>query len=797
VFDECFSQIFDRLSRQRRLIGGLTIAVVVATGIGLQWIVLENDIQLMLPGDEEIRRSMRFLQESHLSDNVIISLELKSPDAAPGDLAQAVGQLEARLGPPLVTKVLSGVSGVDVAGEMLSFLKYLPQLIDEQALLRIADQLTPEGVKESLSRNYRQLLSPASTFMVPFVRADPLGIGSDTLRSLQSLSSSMGYDIEIEGGRFVSRDRTHAMLVIQTAIAVTDVAGARELISYLRERVAELPDYVSADIIAGHLHSISNEDVIKRDIWLTLSIAGVAFLLLFLLLFRDVRAIALFVIPLVSVLIAINLANVVLSRLSYFIVGMGGVVAGIAVDYGIHVYMAVRSANGREDAVKLVAKPVVTGAITTLGVFAAFFFSSVQGYHQLALFSILSIVLCLGCALFVLPHFLSRPHGVLAAEMPGQGDFERAQGQSRLIIGCWVLALVAALVSSRDLSFDSDIRQFDGSEPYVLQAEKDFHRVWGGEEQPAVFVVAGESLERALRRNKQVYRDAVALMGEGEFSNLSSIWPLEEERAANAARWSDFWRRGREAELRRLLEQEGAAYSFSDDAFSPFFENLYADPGIEGALEDLGIFSTLRERFVQESQGGYQVLSFFPDEERFVSRLSALSAHHPDTLLVSRNALSQALSRSVSSEIVYLSAIAAILIPMLACLLLRDIRLTALALVPVLSGIMAVLGVIPVLGLFLNAPSVISAMVVVGLCIDYGIFVVYACHRRLETGTRTAVTLSAVTTLIGTGVLLFARHPILFSIGVTMATGVLAGYLSSILVVPCLYRRFVREGIEA
>jgi protein-S-isoprenylcysteine O-methyltransferase Ste14 len=321
--------------------------------------------------------------------------------------------------------------------------------------------------------------------------------------------------------------------------------------------------------------------------------------------------------------------------------------------------------------------------------------------------------------------------------------------------------------------------------------------VWGGEEQPAVFVVAGESLERALRRNKQVYRDAVALMGEGEFSNLSSIWPLEEERAANAARWSDFWRRGREAELRRLLEQQGAAYSFSDDAFSPFFENLYADPGIEGALEDLGIFSTLRERFVQESQGGYQVLSFFPDEERFVSRLSALSAHHPDTLLVSRNALSQALSRSVSSEIVYLSAIAAILIPVLACLLLRDIRLTALALVPVLSGIMAVLGMIPVLGLFLNAPSVISAMVVVGLCIDYGIFVVYACHRRLETGTRTAVTLSAVTTLIGTGVLLFARHPILFSIGVTMATGVLAGYLSSILVVPCLYRRFVREGIEA
>jgi predicted exporter len=82
-------------------------------------------------------------------------------------------------------------------------------------------------------------------------------------------------------------------------------------------------------------------------------------------------------------------------------------------------------------------------------------------------------------------------------------------------------------------------------------------------------------------------------------------------------------------------------------------------------------------------------------------------------------------------------------------------------------------------------------MVVVGLCVDYGIFVVYACHHQLKTGTHTAVTLSAVTTLVGTGVLLFAQHPILFSIGATMVTGVLAGYASALLVVPSLYRRLL------
>jgi predicted RND superfamily exporter protein len=66
----------------------------------------------------------------------------------------------------------------------------------------------------------------------------------------------------------------------------------------------------------------------------------------------------------------------------------------------------------------------------------------------------------------------------------------------------------------------------------------------------------------------------------------------------------------------------------------------------------------------------------------------------------------------------------------------------------------------------------------------------------LKTGTRTAVTLSAVTTLIGAGALLLARHPVLFSIGVTMVTGVLGGYVSSMLVVPSLYRRLIGERIK-
>lgn len=796
MFNEWFSLIFDACSRRKRLMVGLAALLTVAAAIGLESISLENDLELMLPGNEQVRRSMRFLRESRFSDDVVVSLRLESPSQSSADLIRAAEQLERLLGPPLVTGVVSGVSSVDMVGGVLSLLEHVPELVDERVLARVDGELTPEGVTRSLRRNYRQLVTPASTFMTPFVRSDPLGVSSGILGSMQELSSSLGYEVEIEEGHFISRDHAHAMLVVQTPVTVTDASRARELVRYLREKLGDLPDYVSADIIAGHLHTISNEDVMKRDIWLTLGIAAAAFFFLFVFLFRDIRAAVLFLLPVASVLVAINLSNLVLSHLSYFIVGMGGVIAGISVDYGIHVYMAVRSGGGRADAVKRVARPVVTGALTTVSVFAAFFFSSVQGYHQLALFSILSIGLCLASALFLLPHLMTGPRQLASGKAPRGGGIPRFEGRGGFVIACWTLVMIAAVVSMSRLTFDNDITQFDGSESSIIEAEQEFHRVWGGQEQPAVFVVPGRSLEGALRSNRAVYRDAVAVVGEEKFASLSAVWPLREERVANRARWREFWRQGREARLKELLREHGSSFGFSEDAFSPFFDNLYADGPSEEDLEDLEIFSRLKERFVQERENGYQVLSFFRDEDRLISQLSEVSERHPGTFLVSRKALSRALSQSVSSEIVYLAGVAALLVPLLAGLLLRSIRLTVLSLVPVVTGVVSILGMIPVLGLSLNAPSVISAMVAVGLCIDYGIFMVYHCHYRMETGTVTAVTLSAVTTLIGAGVLLFARHPILFAIGLTMVTGVLAGYLSSILVLPSLYRRLVPEGMR-
>ena len=170
------------------------------------------------------------------------------------------------------------------------------------------------------------------------------------------------------------------------------------------------------------------------------------------------------------------------------------------------------------------------------------------------------------------------------------------------------------------------------------------------------------------------------------------------------------------------------------------------------------------------------------------AKLSEIKQRYPGTFLVSRKNFSGQVSRALNREFSFLTFLALFSTIALTGLLLRKFRLTVLAMVPVISALALIGGVTYLAGLSLNIPAIIASMVVVGIVSDYGMFMVYYCKYKYNTGTIIAVTLAAVTTLIGTGVLLFARHPVLFSIGVTLTSGVLAGYLSSLLIIPALYR---------
>lgn len=791
MFDKRFRLIYAFVENKKKPVLLLVVLLIAAASIGLPFYQFEGNIDLMLPNDRDIHRSIDFLRDSKLSDKVIISLALTSPDKTRKDLFNAVDQLAASLQPSLFSKVITGISALNVM-DALSVINYAPQMLGEKDLSFIDSRINAAGISEKLQGIYRQSLKPESIFMTSMSRTDPLGIRLLLLDKLRALPASMGYDVNIEDGHFVSRDGLHALLIIQTPVAMTDSPGCKKLVTALQEQIGRLPKYVSADVIGGHLHTFSNEKVIKRDILVASTLVSVAFLLLFITVFRDMRVMLIFIAPLVAVILSIGLSYLILGKISYLVIGFGTAIAGISTDYGLHVYIAARKGAGASQRVSL-AKLLFVDAATTIFGFSALYFSHIQGYHQLASFSILCTIFSLALALFILPLLLSmKKSNVL--NPPEEKKLESLYLHKRMIVGSWALLTLAALFFSFNIKFDSEVTRLDGSEPEVLQAEKNFHDTWGGKSSQAIFVVTDKNYEAALETNDRIFQEATQALGAENFSSIAAFWSSEKTRKKNIENWNRFWKGERETKLKKLIREQSFKYQFSEQAFSPFFDNLYN--GTTGNNNSDEFLSRLKERFVQEKQDGYQILSFFPDKKEHADAMAALSARYPGTFLVSGKAMSKSISDFTAKELKFLVPLAFMLNVGITFWFFKNVKETLIALVPLVTGIVWLMGLMSLLNLPLNVVNILAAIITCGVIVDYGIGMTYEYQYDLKIGTVIAVSLSAVTTIIGAGVLLFAKHPALFSTAVAMVICLLAGYLSSITVVPALCSIFLKPRIQ-
>ena len=782
MFERIFPLLDALVHRHPRWVLWLVLAITAVSGVGLLFTRYEGNISLMLPPNREVTRSMEILTDSSLSDKMIVSLALTDPGKSKADLFLAVDQLAGSLSPPLFTKVVSGLS---VAGVMEEFsvLRYAPQVLTAKDLERLDGQINADTVSRKLRGIYLQSMRPESIFTSTLSRSDPLGIKLLLLERLRALPASMGFEVSVEDGHFVSRDGRHAMLIIQTPVPIMDGQRSKLLVATLQERIQALPPFVKADIISGHLHTVSNEKVVKRDIQVLSLIASVTFLLLFVVLFRDARALFVFAIPLIAVVWAIVAATAIEGRLSYLVIGFGTAIAGISIDYGLLVYIALKRGAGKAQMVKL-AKLVTVDAATSVCSFGVLYFSLIRGYHQLALFSMLCVIICLLFSLLVLPLLLAWKRYPLVPD-PAVGERLRSvRWPAKSCIAIWAVLTAAALCLSFSVQFDSDVKKLDGSEPGVLRAERNFHAVWGGASNQAIFVVNGASAEEAMQRNDEVYREASQAVGSANFTSLAQFWSSERQRRENCRLWDCFWRQGRELKLKGLIRESSARNGFAPEAFAPFFDGLYAHQ--TGADDSAGMIAQLRERFLIKRKGSYSVLSYFPDDQACVAALSAVADRHPGSFIVSGKALSASISAFTAKEIKVLAPLAVLFNVVLAWLFFRNWRDTAISLVPLVTGVVWLVGIMSLFGIALNVVNVVAAVVCTGVIVDYGLGITYEYRNNLNIGTVIAVTLSAATNVIGAGALLFARHPALYSTGVAMVICMVAGYLSSVIVVPSL-----------
>ena len=715
---------------------------------------------------------------------MVVSVEQADLNATREDFISQADTFAASLQSPLLTPLDSGAAAAGFMNSLDQLLGCAPQLFDAADLKNAQAATDPAAIEKSVRSLFEELTRPSSIFTGKLGSHDPLGISRAVLTRLQKISAAQVFDVAFDNGHLFSRDGRSLLFVFTTPVAITDATGTRNLVAFLDAQVAKLPPSLRATVVCGHLHTASNERILKHDIDKTAWIGALAFLAIFGLVFRDPRAVAILVIPVFSATVALHLAAFLLSRLSYLVAGFGMVIVGIAVDYGIYAYVVTQRSRQPEEVLRQIVRPVVIGMLATLCVFCAFFFSGIEGYRQLAVFSILSLLLSCAGALFILPHLVPPRAGGRAGMQSAPPTLSLPRNPFAGLAGFGV-ALLLGVALMTQARFNTDITALDGTDRAILDGEKRFEKTWssGGAEQ-GILAVCAPTYEEAFRQSEALYDKAAPALG-NRLLSFSILWRSEKARAENIARWNEFWTRDRIALVTNHLLESGKRNGFAAKAFAPFFDQLNRPAKLSEPL-DSPLFSMIKDRFVRNSTAGYTLFSFFPDTPECSAILTPLAKATPGAHLVSRRILTETLAASIGRSIAIITPVALFLVTLCTLLLSSSWRAALISLTPAATGLLWGLGVPAAMGQALNLCHLTAAVVVFGLCVNYGIYMTHAmAHGGVANG-KTAILLSAAAACIGAGVLLFATHPVLHAIGVTLTAGILAGFATSYWAVPAL-----------
>lgn len=171
--------------------------------------------------------------------------------------------------------------------------------------------------------------------------------------------------------------------------------------------------------------------------------------------------------------------------------------------------------------------------------------------------------------------------------------------------------------------------------------------------------------------------------------------------------------------------------------------------------------------------------------------LRALIERHPGTVLAGPNIISAELRKIVWDDALRAAVLGMIVVFILMWLDLGGPLRALLGLLPLVVGMVWMLGAMGLLGLRLNFFNIFVLTMIIGIGVDYGI---HLLHRWYESGgdhealaeTAKAIAVAALTTMVGFGSLVLSHYPGLRSVGAAAILGAFSTAVLGIALLPAL-----------
>jgi uncharacterized protein len=768
-------------------------------------IEFEEDISKLIPSNSKSLEIQKVLKSVNFTDKIIVNIR-KDSSASTNDLTQYATQFIDSIEKHNAAYIENIQGRVDDEGidTTLDFLyENAPLFLNKSDYEIIAKKLQKDSIEAITQSNYRTLLSPTGIVAKKSIVRDPFGITFIALKKLDQLG--IGDQFTLRNGFLVSKDEKNLLLFITPAFPSSETdkneAFVESLYTIQSELNTKFKDRIESEYFGATLIAVANAQQIKKDIQFTVGIALTILVIIFMVFYRKFTIpFILFAPTLFGGLVSVAFLFLIRSQISAISLGIGSVLLGVTLDYSLHILTHIRNNDTVVMLYKNVTKPILMSSLTTAMAFLCLLFIDSQALQDLGIFAAVSVMGASIFALLFIPQVYKG--GVVTTTKPGVID--KIAGYkfhaSKWFIGGIVLLLVMSVFTYSEVGFNKDISKLN-YEPKAISKAKEHLDALTNLESKSIYLAAyGASTQEALKANDLVSTKLQELKDEEEiisYSSVGSVVQSKEIQKQKIATWRQFWNPEVIKDTKENLIESGRALGFKPSTFQKFYTLIESDFEPLSIQEYSAITTFSIDDFVAEDEGFTTITSLVKVDEPKVSKVREAFKEQTNVLAIDRQDMNETLLGNLKNDFNNLIGYSLVVVLVLLLLFYRSFSLTLVTAVPIFLTWFITIGIMGVLKIEFNIFNIIISTFIFGLGIDYCIFITNGMLTEYRTGAKvlpvykTSILLSVLTTMLGVGVLIFAKHPALYSISLVSIIGIFSAMLVAFTLQPLLFTLFI------
>ncbi|HNF71882.1 MAG TPA: 1-acyl-sn-glycerol-3-phosphate acyltransferase, partial [Chitinophagaceae bacterium] len=467
----------------------------------------------------------------------------------------------------------------------------------------------------------------------------------------------------------------------------------------------------------------------------------------------------------------------------------------------LHFLSHYRHCRNRKETIAELSAPMTIGSFTTISAFLGLSFMHTPVLQQLGVFTAFNLIGSSLCTLIFLPHFVgSRENHAHKKNWIDRLAGFRPEKRKGILILILIITAVLSLYIDR-VRFDEDMLKMNYMRADLKEAQQLIQQQ-NSESLNSMFCVSeGPTLNAALYKSRTSAEQLEQLKKEQlirRYSSPSRFIPDSVSAKTKLAYWNRYWTLHNKdafiSQCRFAAERNG----FSAQALDGL-EHILSKSYVEPDPNLITGFKKLFTALWTEDKDGVKIIQWIRCNQENRNLLIERMKHTESSYLIDRQMLTSAWVDVIRKDFYNILFLTSFIVFFTILLSYGRIEIAIISFLPMVITWFCILGLMGILHIEFNIINVIISTLIFGLGDDYSIFITDGLLEKYRYGTsriqsvKTSVYLSAITTILGLGILIFAKHPALKSIALVSVIGILCILFISQTLQPFLFSIFIQN----